>query len=146
MFGKKLSDFQEFYIRYKNELTSAKDYMFWFLLAWTIIFLSMEWVNFFVPEMIIPPAMAAGYIILLGSYIAHKELIRWMGIELKVKRGELFVYIWWGSFLLMFLTQYLTGNYYLPEHLPMIPYEVLGYFLLSEASKAVLIWKKLKKS
>jgi hypothetical protein len=137
---------RNFYSRYKKELTNAKDYMFWFLLIWTVVFLYMQWVNFFVPEMVVPPAMAAGYTILLGSYIGHKELIRWMGIELKVKRGELFVYIWWGSFLLMFLVQYWTGTYELPKDIPMVPYEVLGLFLLGEASKAGLTWKRLQNS
>jgi hypothetical protein len=136
---------QKVYLRYKKELTDAKDYMFWFLLVWTAVFLYLEWMSFFAPEIVVPPAMVAGYTILLGSYIGHKELIRWMGIELKVKRGELFVYIWWGSFLLMFLVQYWTGNNHLPEDIPMVPYEVLGYFLLSEASKATLTWRRLKR-
>ena len=127
-------------LRYERELSVAKDWMFWFLLVWTAAFLVMEWLNF-VSGLEIPTAMEAGYTILLGAYILHKEAGRWAGIAMKLRKGELFVYIWWSVFLAMFLMEYFSrGAISMPENMPGIAYKVLGYFIFSEISKSANTW------
>ena len=129
--------------RYERELTSVKDWMFWFLMAWTTVLLAMEWMDFFFSRGV-PHAISAGYIVLLGTYIAHKEVLRWTGLRAQIRRGELFVYIWWGVFLAMFLVEYFWGAFHIPEGMTALSYEVLGYFLVTEISKAVSTWRGLR--
>lgn len=117
-----------------------KDWMFLFLIVWTVVLLGMEWLQFFASRAI-PHTMTAGYLVLLGAYIAHKEVLRWTGIASRVRRGEFFVYIWWGTFLAMFLVEYLAGRWEVPEDMTILSYEVLGYFVLTEVSKSLNAWK-----
>ena len=131
-------------MRYERELVYAKDWMFWFLMVWTILLLGMEWLHFFTARGV-PAAMTAGYVVLLGTYIAHKEVLRWTGIAAHIHRGEIFVYIWWGALLVMFLVEYSWGTFRIPEGMTTLAYEVLGYFLVTEVSKAVNTWRKHKK-
>ena len=130
--------------RYERELVSAKDWMFWFLMLWTAALLAMEWMHFLFGRSV-PHTLSAGYIVLLGTYIAHKEVLRWTGIRPQIRRGELFVYIWWGMYLAMFLVEYLWGTFHIQEGMATLSYEVLGYFLVTEVSKAVNTWRSLKK-
>lgn len=123
-------------VRYERELVGAKDWMFWFLMGWTVLLLLMEGWNFLAGRAI-PPSMSAGYIVLLGAYIAHKEVLRWSGVTGKIRRGELFVYIWWGTLLVMYVLQYLVGSWSVPDGLNILAYEVLGYFVLTEVSKSL---------
>ena len=126
-------------LRYDRELAGVKDWMFRFLLIWTVLLLGFEWAEFSTGRAV-PPAMSAAYGILLGGYIAHKEVLRWTGVTAKVRRGELFVYVWWGMLLLMFFLEYATGRFAIPEGMKTLAYEVLGYFVLSEISKAYNAW------
>ncbi len=130
--------------RYEAELLQAKDWMFWFLLCWTIILLLMMWMEFFF-SVATPHTITAGYIVLLGGYIAHKEILRWAGAASRVRRGELFVYIWWGMLLGMFVTSYLTGRGSIPDSITTLCYEVLAYFIVTELSKALNAWQGLKR-
>ncbi len=132
-------------LRYERELTVTRDYMFWFLLVWTTALLVLEWLHFFRWLEHIPEAMASGYIILLGAYIAHKEVGRWADLKTKVRHGEVFVYIWWGTFLIMFLTSVFRERYEVPFNMPMLSYEVLGYFIVSEVSKSLNRWRKYRR-
>jgi len=92
----------------------------------------------------VPHAMQAGYVVLLGGYIAHKEVLRWMGVAPRARKGELFVYIWWGTLLAMFIASYTNKNWNVPESMTMLAYEILAYFIVTEVSKAINIWKGLK--
>jgi len=129
-------------LQYEKELTITRDYMFWFLVVWTLAMLVLEWLNFFGWLEHIPESMSAGYIILLGAYIVHKEVGRWADLKTKVRHGEIFVYIWWGTFLIMFLTAIFRGGYEVPQNMPILSYEVLGYFIFSEVSKSINRWRK----
>lgn len=122
--------------RYERELVGVKDGMFWFLMIWTLVLLTMEWADFFF-QRAVPLSIGAGYTILLGSYIAHKEVLRWTGVTAKVRPGELFVYLWWGMLLLMFLIGYASGLFHVPDGMRMLAYEVLGYFIVTEISKSL---------
>ena len=129
--------------RYENELLQMKDWMFWFLMLWTFVILLMEWSEFLF-ALAVPHAMQAGYVVLLGGYIAHKEVLRWMGVAPRARKGELFVYIWWGTLLAMFIASYTNKNWNVPESMTMLAYEILAYFIITEISKAINIWKGLK--
>lgn len=122
--------------RYERELRGAKDWMFWFLVLWTVVLLIMEWANFFVGREI-PASMTAGYLVLLGAYIAHKEVLRWTNVNGKMRRGEIFVYAWWGMLLTMYLLGYTIGRWSVPEGMTVLCYEVLGFFALTEISKSL---------
>ena len=126
--------------RYEREHVGVKDWMFRFLMLWTVVLLYMQWSEFFVRRAV-PTSIGAGYIVLLGTYIAHKEVLRWTGISTRVRRGEFFVYVWWGMLLSMFIVEYASGRWSVPGHMLTLSYEVLGYFLLTEVSKAINTWR-----
>ena len=125
--------------RYKVELSSVKDLLFKFLLVWTAILLILSWVDFWTKYKL-SEAMVTSYLILLGVYIVHKETSRWTGVKLNIKPGELFVYVWWISLLLMLVIGFFLHRETSPT-VRFLSYEVLGAFLLSEISKGVNAYK-----
>jgi len=125
--------------RYKVELSSVKDLLFKFLLVWTAILLILSWVDFWTNYKL-SEAMVTSYLILLGVYIVHKETSRWTGVKLNIKPGELFVYVWWISLLLMLVIGFFLHRETSPT-VRFLSYEVLGAFLLSEISKGVNAYK-----
>jgi len=127
--------------RYRVELSSVKDLLFYFLLIWTVVLLVLSWLDFAIPRLEVPDAMVTSYLILLGVYIVHKETSRWTRVKLNIRPGELFVYIWWISLLVMFLIGFFT---HLEVSSPVrhLAYEVLGAFLLSEISKSVNAYRR----
>ena len=126
--------------RYKVELSSVKDLLFKFLLAWTGILLILSWVDFFTKYKL-SEAMVTSYLILLGVYIVHKETSRWTGVKLNIKPGELFVYVWWISLLAILILGFFLHREVSPS-IRFLSYEVLGAFLLSEISKSFNAFKK----
>lgn len=127
--------------RYRIELSSVKDLLFYFLLVWTVILLVLAWLDFFITKFEFSDALVTSYLILLGVYIVHKETSRWTGVKLNIKPGELFVYVWWVSLLAMFLIGFFA---HLEVSLPIrhLAYEVLGAFLISEVSKSVNAYRR----
>src|SRR3989338_10148663 len=125
--------------RYRVELSSVKDLLFKFLLAWTAILLVLSWVDFF-SKYKLSESMVTSYLILLGVYIVHKETYRWTGVKLNIKPGELFVYVWWISLLLMLVIGFFLHRETSPT-VRFLSYEVFGAFLLSEISKGVNAYK-----
>ena len=127
--------------RYRIELSSVKDLLFYFLLVWTVILLVLSWLDFAIPRLEVSEAMVTSYLILLGVYIIHKETSRWTGVKLNIRPGELFVYVWWITLLAMFLIGFFT---HLEVSYPIrqVAYEVLGAFLLSEISKSVNAYRR----
>jgi hypothetical protein len=127
--------------RYRIELSSVKDLLFYFLIAWTVILFVLSWVDFLSPRFEVSEAMVTSYLILLGVYIVHKETSRWTGVKLSIKPGELFVYIWWISLLTMLFIGFFTHTEISPP-IRHLTYEVLGAFLVSEISKSINAYKK----
>lgn len=128
--------------RYRTELSSVKDLLFYFLITWTLVLLGLSWFDFFSSKFEISEAMVSSYLILLGVYIVHKETSRWTGVKLNIKPGELFVYIWWISLLAMLLLGFFTHKEVSPS-IRFLSYEVLGAFLLSEISKSFNAYKRI---
>ena len=129
--------------RYRTELSSVKDLLFYFLITWTLVLLGLSWFDFFSSKFEISEAMVSSYLILLGVYIVHKETSRWTGVKLNIKPGELFVYIWWISLLGMLLLGSFTHREISPP-IRFLAYEVLGAFLLSEISKSFNAYKRIE--
>ncbi|MDP3697619.1 MAG: hypothetical protein Q8R55_06455 [Candidatus Taylorbacteria bacterium] len=127
--------------RYRTELSSVKDLLFYFLIIWTAVLLGLSWFDFFSSRFQVSEAMVSSYLILLGVYIVHKETSRWTGVKLNIKPGELFVYIWWISLLAMLLLGFFTHKEVSPS-IRFLTYEVLGAFLLSEISKSFNAFKR----
>ncbi len=127
--------------RYRTELSSVKDLLFYFLIIWTFVLLGLCWFNFINPKFELSEAVATSYLILLGVYIVHKETSRWTGVKLRIMPGELFVYIWWISLLAMLLIGFFTHRE-VSSTTRFMSYEVLGAFLLSEISKGFNAFKR----
>ena len=128
--------------RYRTELSSVKDLLFYFLITWTAVLLGLSWLDFFSSRYEVSEALVTSYLILLGVYIVHKETSRWTGVKLSVKPGELFVYIWWISLLAMLLLRFFTHRE-VSSPIRFLSYEVLGAFLLSEISKSFNAFRKI---
>ena len=127
--------------RYQTELSSVKDLIFYFLIAWTAVLLGLSWLDFFNNKFEVSEALVTSYLILLGVYIIHKETSRWTGVKLNIKPGELFVYVWWISLLAMLILGFFLHKEVSPP-IRYLTYEVLGAFLLSEISKSFNAFKK----
>src|SRR3989338_2679111 len=127
--------------RYRIELSSVKDLLFYFLLIWTVILLALSWLDFLIPRLEVSEALVTSYLILLGVYIVHKETSRWTGVKLNVMPGELYSYVWWISLLAMLLIGFFIHNE-VSSPIRHLTYEVLGAFLLSELSKSLNAYKK----
>ena len=127
--------------RYRIELSSVKDLLFFFLLVWTVFLLALSWLDFFIPKLEISEALVTSYLVLLGVYIVHKETSRWTGVKLNIKPGELFVYVWWISLLAMFLIGFFF-KLEVSSPIRHLAYEVLGAFLLSEISKSINAYRR----
>ena len=127
--------------RYRIELSSVKDLLFYFLLVWTAILIVLSWLDFFIPKLEVSEALVSSYLILLGVYIVHKETSRWTGVKLNIRPGELFVYVWWVSLLAMFLIGFFA-HLEVSSPIRHLTYEVLGAFLLSEVSKSVNAYRR----
>ena len=127
--------------RYRTELSSVKDLIFYFLLIWTAILLVLSWLNFLIPRFEFSEVIVSSYLILLSVYIIHKETSRWTGVKLNVRPGELFVYVWWISLLAMLLISFFTHRE-ISSSIRFLTYEVLGAFLLSEISKSLNAYRK----
>ena len=127
--------------RYRIELSSVKDLIFYFLLVWTVILLVLSWLDFLIPKLEVSEALVTSYLILLGVYIVHKETSRWTGVKLSIRPGELFVYVWWISLLAMFLIGFFA-HLEVSSPIRHLTYEVLGAFLVSEISKNINAYKR----
>lgn len=127
--------------RYKVELSSVKDLLFYFLVTWTSVLLLLSWLDFLIPRFEVSDALVTSYLVLLGVYIVHKETSRWTGVKLNVQPGELFVYIWWISLLTMFIIGFFTKQE-VSHPIRHLAYEVLGAFLLSEISKSINAYRR----
>ena len=127
--------------RYRTELSSVKDLIFYFLIVWTAVLLGLSWFDFLSIKFEVSEALVSSYLILLGVYIVHKETSRWTGVKLNIKPGELFVYVWWISLLAMLILGFFLHREVSPS-IRFLSYEVLGAFLLSEISKSFNAFKK----
>ena len=127
--------------RYRTELSSVKDLLFYFLILWTLILLILSWLDFFSAKFEVSEAVVTSYLVLLGVYVVHKETSRWTGVKLNIRPGELFVYVWWISLLTMLILGFFTHREVSPS-IRFLSYEVLGAFLLSELSKSFNAYKK----
>lgn len=128
---------------YRREVTNVRDSLFLFLMSWTAMILIMGWLNFFFDTLPLPDVAATSYLILLGVYILQKEVNRWTGAKIGHKPGELVVFIWWTSLMIMVLLSFVT-RLQVPESIKFISYDILGALLASEISKSLNSFKLIK--
>ena len=126
--------------RYIGELTSVKELSFYFLFIWTLILMALSWLDFFLLQFALSELMVTSYLVLLGFYIVHKEASRWAGVQLRLRSGELLVYAWWISLLLMVVISFFTGLE-VSHATTFLSYEVLVAFLVSQISKSFKIYR-----
>lgn len=58
----------------------------------------------------VPAEMPFGYMVFLVLYVLQKEAKRWLDHEQKKRRGEVYFFIWWSTWLLMLITEFLQPN------------------------------------
>lgn len=80
------------------------------------------------------------YLLILAYYAGDKEVRRWRRRhEARKRRGELFVYGWVATALLLFLIEVLGGGangYQVPRQLPYIAGSVAIIYLVTEVLKS----------
>jgi len=128
---------------YGRKISDVGDYLFVLLVLWTLAALIMGWLDFFFESLTIPDVAITSYLILLGIYILHKEVHRWSGFSMSMKPGELVVYVWWASLLLMVIIGFLA-NMHIPEGVKTLSFDILAALLASEISKSLNSYKRKK--
>lgn len=139
--------------RLKNGTKESKDVLFWFCFALGAVMMLMVAVKFFWPSADIPQQFNIAYPIILGVYVAIKEVVRWTGEERSSRLGERLVYLWWGAFLVLNVMEFIFGllgldggRFVVPDEMMGIIIEVLIIFALSEISKKVHFVRKNNKN
>lgn len=122
--------------RYRIELSSIKDLLFYFLFLWSLALMFFAWFTFFFQNLEVPEALTSSYFILLSVYITLKEISRWTRVPMKIRRGEFFVFFWWLSLLVMIFVGFFF-RLTVKEATLEIAYNILIAFLLGEVSKSM---------
>lgn len=85
------------------------------------------------------------YIALLAAYAGDKEVRRWMGGEEPSRWGSIFVYSWFGFFLVAVVVKSIWAEFSLPADLTKTCLQVLAVLFGSKASKKIYSMKQEKK-
>ena len=120
-----------------SEIKNSQTWPFWFCLLWTICHITMMWVSLIsLLAYQVPEGMTWAYASLLGAYTTGKEVNKWVGKKITIaKPGELMVYAWWISLLLMYVVIFRNATYKLPQEMDSVCFWVLGIFFGGETSK-----------
>lgn len=117
--------------------------LFPILTLYTLAYMALMGYDFATKEAFeIPPGMMAVYITLVLAYSADREIRRWIGKEIPLRKGTLFVYLWLVFYLVVFMIQSLKPEYTLPNDLTKVTLQVLGIFFGSKLSKKIFDVKK----
>lgn len=113
--------------------------LFWFCLAWNIVYLVGSTISFFNITYRIPHAATIIYLSLVGSYTLHNEINRWNGKLLTASRpGQLIFWIWIGVALGMVIIQYVTKwKYVFQEEMLEFLLGLIAIFAGNEISKII---------
>jgi hypothetical protein len=112
------------------------------LTFYTVVYLGMMAVEFFLPKVLtVPAGMLPVYITLVGAYAADKEIRRWVGVAEPPRKGSFFVYLWSLFFLVAFMVRTFRPEHQLPAELGLLTIQVLGIFFGSRASKGIYEWR-----
>ncbi len=79
------------------------------------------------------------YLALLGAYAAQREGSKWLGADeaaMRIRRGELFVGLWFAVYLLVTSLGNLSLRWAMPQELKAITLGVLGIFAVTGLSAA----------
>ncbi len=112
--------------------------LFPLLTFYTVVYLGLMAVEFFLPAVVrVPDGMMPIYIALVGAYAADKEVRRWAGVAEPPRKGSFFVYLWMVFFLMAFLVRAFRPEFSMPTELGVVVLQVLGIFFGSRASKYI---------
>ncbi len=117
--------------------------LFPLLTLYTLAYLALMGYDFAAKEAFdIPSGLMAVYITLVLAYAADREIRRWIGKEIPLRKGTLFVYLWLVFYLVVFMIRSLKPEYTLPNDLTKVTLQVLGIFFGSKLSKKIFQLKK----
>jgi len=80
------------------------------------------------------------YLTLLTAYAAQREGVKWLGADeatLRIRRGELFVGLWFAVFIVLWAIANLSVRFALPQELKTITLGVLGIFVATGVSSGL---------
>lgn len=141
----------------KKELASLRKiefeinrHLYWICGGITLVVMATLVIGFFSRGAFPPAEMNILYIGILVIYSAHKEILRWLGEKHIERQGELFVYLWIGLAVGLYLVNFATKGYFSlsPQGTPL-PYlqrvcvttlEVAAIFILTRGSKLIKIF------
>lgn len=117
--------------------------LFPLLTLYTLAYMALMGYDFAAKEAFeIPPGLMAVYITLVLAYSTDREIRRWIGKAMPLRKGTLFVYLWLVFFLVVFIIRSLKPEYALPNDLTKVTLQVLGIFFGSKLSKKIFQFKK----
>ena len=117
--------------------------LFPLLTVYTLAYMALMGYDFAAKEAFeIPSGLMAVYITLVLAYAADREIRRWIGKELPLRKGTLFVYLWLVFYLVVFIIRSLKPEYTLPNDLTKVTLQVSGIFFGSKLSKKIFQVKK----
>ena len=132
----------------RMKLQESKDVFFWLAFISGLTIMGSQIIQFFVPQIVLEPAMLIVYAVTLPSYVLVKEVVRWRGYkQVQERLGEIFVLLWVGLVLtegLILLAGQLANltelsQLQLPWEIPQetigITIEVLIVYSIGAASK-----------
>lgn len=113
----------------------------------TLVAVFISLIEFFSRGDFPPGGLNIFYIGILLIYTFHKELLRWLGEKAVERQGEFFVYLWIILTTILYITNFLTKNYFsytsqgmrveALREISMIALEVASIFVLSRMSKII---------
>jgi len=123
--------------------------LFSICIAITLVAMIMALIEFFTRGAFLSSKMGLFYIGVLFIYSVHKEMLRWLEEKEIERRGEYFVYSWIGLTVILYITNFLTKDYFIYSskgislgtlnEIAVITLQVGAIFILSRLSKAIKI-------
>lgn len=120
----------------------------------TILVMLMFLIEFFTRGYFSLTRIEIFYLGVLVLYSIHKELIRFIGHRKIEKQGEIFVYIWIGITLSLFVINFFSRDYFaytidekpslVLHDISLLTVQILGIFLLTRISKFIRAFLEYK--
>ena len=138
---------KDLWLSIKTSLKNSNEWLFWFCAFFTLVLIVMIYIEFFLTDYETPLVLVIGYIGFITTYTTNKEINKWTASGLIIEKpGELFVYIWGLTLVVMGIIQFLTKNQYqVPEELINICGGVLAVFVGNQVSKSFRTRKRIQK-
>ena len=124
--------------RGKSFLAAVDRVLYPITLGYTFVILGFQLFEFFQGGAYQPRYLIAElYLGLLAAYAVQREGSKWLGADealIRIRRGELFVGLWFAVFLAFWAMANLSTRWILPQELKAITLGVLGIFIATGVS------------